>query len=141
MTINAVGVASTLSGSIPTSINDTQTYKDGLHVKVNHRNHGMHARNNRVTISGVVGVTTTTTVSVEYSNTNTADISVGSVGVFASFENIGVSSTNPGYVKINGEILSYTGTNAGTVPPTLTGISRGIDDTIPETHLVGDIVQ
>ena len=141
MTVNAVGVASTLPGSQPSAINNTETYKDGLHVKVNHRNHGMHARNNRVTISGVTGVTTTTTVSAQYSNTSTADLSVGSVSVFSSFENIGVSSTNPGYVKINNEILSYTGVNAATTPQLLTGVSRGIDDTVAETHRVGDIVQ
>ena len=141
MTINAVGVASTLPGSQPTSINNTETYKDGLHVKVNHRNHGMHARNNRVTISDVVGVTTTSTVSTQYSNTSTSDLDVSSVSVFSSFENIGVSSTNPGYIKINNEILSYTGVNAGSTPQKLTGITRSIDNSVAETHRVGDIVQ
>ena len=141
MTVNAVGVASTLPGSQPTAINDTETYKDGLHVKVHHRNHGMHARNNRVTISGVTGVTTTTTVSAQYSNTSTTDLSVGSVAVFSSFENVGVSTTNPGYVKINDEIISYTGTNAAATPQRLTGITRGIDNTVAQTHLVGDVVR
>ena len=141
MTVNAVGVASTLPGSQPTAINNTETYKDGLHVKVHHRNHGMHARNNRVTISGVTGVTTTTTVSAQYSNTSTADLSVGSVAVFSSFENVGVSTTNPGYVKINNEIISYTGTNAAATPQRLTGITRGIDNTVAQTHLVGDVVK
>jgi hypothetical protein len=141
MTINAVGVASTLPGSQPSAINNTATYKDGLHVKVNHRNHGMHARNNRVTISGVTGVTSTTTVSTQYSNTSTTDLDVGSVNVFSSFENVGVSTTNPGYIKINNEILSYTGVNAGSTPRKLTGIGRGVDGTVSETHNVGDIVQ
>lgn len=141
MTINAVGVGSTLPGSQPSSISNTETYKDGLHVKVSHRNHGMHARNNRVTITDVVGVTTTTAVSTQYANTATVDLDVGSVGVFASFENIGISSTNPGYIKINNEILQYTGTNGATTPQKLTGITRGIDGTVAETHRVGDIVQ
>jgi len=141
MTINAVGVASTLPGSLPSTISNTETYKDGLHIKVNHRNHGMHSRNNRVTISDIVGVTTTTTVSTQYANTSTTDLQVASVGVFASFENIGVSSTNPGFVKINNEILSYTGTNAASTPQILTGITRGIDNTIAQTHRVGDVVQ
>jgi len=141
MTINAVGVASTLPGSQPSTISNTETYKDGLHIKVNHRNHGMHSRNNRVTISDVVGVTTTSTVSTQFANTSTTDLEIGNVGVFASFENIGVSSTNPGFLKINNEILSYTGTDAGSTPQKLTGISRGIDNTVAETHRVGDIVQ
>ena len=141
MTINAVGVASTLPGSQPSSIDNTETYKDGLHIKVNHRNHGMHARNNRVTISGAIGVTTTTTISTQYSNTSTSDLEVGSVGVFASFENVGVSTTNPGYVKVNNEILAYTGTDAASTPQKLTGITRSLDNTVAETHRVGDIVQ
>ena len=141
MTINSVGIASTLPGSQPSAINDTATYKDGLHFKVNHRNHGMHARNNRVTISGATGVTTTTTVSAQYSNTSTADLNVGSVSVFSSFENIGVSSTNPGYIKINSEILSYTGVDVGSTPNKLTGITRALDNTVAQTHNVGDTVQ
>jgi len=140
MTINAVGVASALAGSQPSAISNTSAWRDGLHVKVNHRNHAMHARNNKVTISGAVGVTTTTTVSTQYSNTVTTDIDVASVGVFASFENVGVSTTNPGYVKINDEILSYTGVNAGSTPQKLTGITRAIDNTIAQTHRVGDLV-
>ena len=141
MTINAVGVASTLPGSLPSSISNTKAWRDGLHVKINHRNHGMHGSNNRVTISGVVGVNTTTTVSRRYRNTSTADIRVGNVGVFASFENVGVSTTNPGYVKINKEIIAYTGVNAGSTPQRLTGITRGIDNTTAETHEVGDTVE
>jgi hypothetical protein len=141
MTINAVGIASTLPGSQPSTINNTETYKDGLHVKVDHRNHGMHARNNRVTISGVTGVTTTTTVSTQYSNTSTSSIDVGSVSVFSSFENVGVSTTNPGYVRINNEIIAYTGTDAASTPQKLTGITRAIDNTVAETHRVGDIVR
>ena len=141
MTINAVGVASTLPGSQPSAINNTASYKDGLHVKVNHRNHGMHGRNNRVTIAGVVGVNTTTTVSSQYSNTSTADLELGSVSVFSNFENVGVSTTNPGYVKINNEIIAYTGTDASATPQKLTGITRAIDNTVAETHRVGDIVQ
>jgi len=141
MTINAVGVASTLPGSQPTSINNTATYKDGLHIKVNHRNHGMHARNNRVTLADAVGVTTTTKVSASYSKTSTADLSVQSISAFTSFENVGVSSTNPGYIQINDEILSYTGVDASSTPRKLTGISRGIDNTTPETHGVNAIVE
>ena len=141
MTINSVGIASTLPGSQPSTINNTETYKDGLHVKVNHRNHGMHARNNKVTISGATGVTTTTTVSTQYSNTSTSSIDVGSVSVFSSFENVGVSTTNPGYVSINNEIIAYTGTDASSTPQKLTGITRSIDNTVAETHRVGDIVR
>ena len=135
------GVASTLPGSLPSTISNTNAWRDGLHVKVAHRNHGMHARNNQVQISGVVGVTTTTTVSSSYSNTTTTDIEVADVGVFASFENVGVSTTNPGYAKINNEILSYTGVDGASTPQKLTGITRSIDNTIAQTHQINDIVE
>ena len=141
MTINAVGVASTLPGSQPTTISNTSPERDGLHVKVRHRNHGMHASNNRVIIDGAVGVTSTTDVSETYTSGSTSDLKVASVGLFASFENVGVSTTNPGYVKIGREILSYTGTNPGTTPQRLTGITRGIDNTVAEQHDVGDKVR
>ena len=141
MTINAVGVASTLPGSQPTTISNTSPERDGLHVKVRHRNHGMHANNNRVIIDGAVGVTSTTDVSETYTSGSTSDLKVASVGLFASFENVGVSTTNPGYVKIGREILSYTGTNPGTTPQRLTGITRGIDNTVAEQHDVGDKVR
>mgnify|MGYP003320983351 CR=1 FL=1 len=141
MTINAAGIASALTGSQPDSVSNTEFWRDGLHVKVFHRNHGMHARNNKVTISGSIGVTTTTTVSTQYSNTATTDIDVASVGVFASFENVGVSTTNPGYAKIGDEVIAYTGVNAGSTPQKLTGITRSIDNTVSQTHRVGDIVE
>ena len=44
---------------------------------------------------------------------------------FSLFENIGVGLTNPGYVKIGSEVIKYTGVSGNT----LTGITRGIDNT------------
>ena len=140
MTINSVGVASTLTGSIPSAISNTEPYRDGLHFKVTQRNHGMHAANNKVTISGAIGVTSTSTVSTQYSNTSTTDVEIAAVGLFASFENVGVSTTNPGYAKINDEIIEYTGVDAGSTPQKLTGITRGIDNTVAQIHRVGDLV-
>ena len=141
MTINAVGVASALSGSQPTSIDNVSPWTDGLHVRVNHRNHGMHARNNRVTISGAVGVVTATTkLSSTYSKTSTGDLSIESAAPFSTFESVGISTTNPGYVQINDEILSYTGIDVASTPNKLTGITRSIDNTVAERHNTKDLV-
>ena len=52
------------------------------------------------------------------------------------FENIGVGLTNPGYVKIGGEVIKYTGVTGNT----LTGITRGIDNTPTERHTVNNLV-
>ena len=55
---------------------------------------------------------------------------------FQTFENVGVSNTNPGYVAINDEIISYTNVSGNT----LTGITRGVDNTRTRTHFVGSPV-
>ena len=141
MTINAAGISSALTGSTPTTISNTQPWRDGLHVLVSHRNHGMHAFNNRVIISDAVGVTTTTNLAANYNSNSTASISVDSVSIFSSFENVGVSTTNPGYVKVNDEIISYTGVDAGATPPLLTGITRGLDNTTVQSHAIDDLVR
>ena len=130
-----------LNNGVPASVDTVATDKDGLHVKVFHRNHGMHATNNRVTISNAVGVSTVTTLSEAYGNTSTSAVKVPSVAVLSSFEGLTVSATNPGYVKIGNEVIKYTGVNAGTTPQQLTGITRGIDNTIAQTHAVGKRVR
>jgi hypothetical protein len=133
-----VGIASTLP-AIPSTITNNPD-KTGLYMKVSHRNHGMHGRNNKVTISNAISDLSPVSLSAEYLNTATTSLPVSAVGIFTSFENVGVSSTNPGYIKINNEVLSYTGTNASVSPQVLTGISRAIDSTVAQTHLVNSPV-
>jgi hypothetical protein len=106
--------------------------EDGLHIKVNHKNHGMHATTNIVSISGVKPDSKSTTIAAEYTNSDSGGISVGSTSGFESFENVSVGSTNPGYAIIDDEIVSYTGVSAGQ----LTGITRGIDNTNSFTYPV-----
>ena len=125
-----------LNNGVPAAVNTVSPEKDGLHFHVKHRNHGMHAANNRVTISGAVGVTTTAKLNVEYPHNSTAAVEVSTVSHLTSFEGLTVSATNPGYVQIGNEVIKYTAVNAGTTPKQLTGITRGIDDTIPETHAI-----
>jgi len=125
-----------LNNGVPAAVNTLSPDKDGLHFHVKHRNHGMHAANNRVTISGAVGVTTTAKLNVEYAASATSAVEISDVSFLSSFEGLPVSATNPGYVQIGNEVIKYTGVNAGTTPKQLTGITRGIDDTTPETHLI-----
>jgi hypothetical protein len=125
-----VGIASTLP-AIPTSI-EVNNIGDGTHMIVAHRNHGMHAASNLVTLSQIDSDYLPVKLNAEYSNTSTGDISLSSVSIFNNFENVGVSSTNPGYVVINNEIIKYEGVSG----LTLTGITRGIDNTLARTHPV-----
>ena len=123
------------------TITDTAPNKDGFHIHVNHRNHGMHAVNNKVIISDVTGISTTATISEEYSKTATSAIKISDASHLTSFEGLAVSPTNPGYIEVADEIIKYTNADTGNTPHQLTGITRGIDDTTNGTLEVGDIVR
>jgi hypothetical protein len=112
------------------------TINDGLNVRVNHRNHGMHSPTDRVELSNVNGDVDLVSLSADLPKTSTVEVNVTGTTNYETFENLPVSSGNPGYVKINGEIIQYTGTSTGK----LTGITRGIDSTPIENHFADDLV-
>mgnify|MGYP001176090435 CR=1 FL=1 len=113
---------------------DVDSTNDGLHMRVSHRAHAMHAFNNRVKLSGVESDVPVTTLSADYNSDSTGDISVVSSANFDTFEGVGVGTTNHGYLKIGNEIIAYTGTASGSI----TGIStRGVDDTGTFTYESG----
>ena len=133
LTQNSVGIASTLP-VIPTVINVGAG--DGEHFKVFHRNHAMHSASNKVQLLRLQSDSNDTKLTSDYSNTATSNITIESVTIFNTFENVGVSNTNPGYIAINDEIISYTSVSGND----LTGITRGIDNTRTRTHFVGSPV-
>ena len=94
----------------------------------------MYSSQNTVTIDGVDTDVPTTQLAAEYSYTSTGSIVLDDATNFAEFENVGVGSTNLGYVKIGTEILSYSGVTANT----LTGVTRGVDSTRTLTHDADD---
>ena len=110
---------------------------DGNHIKIFHRNHGMHGTG-VVTLKDIESDVDASKLIVAYPNTSSGgdSISVSPVGIFTMFENLEVSATNPGYIKIGNEVVSYTGTSGAT----LTSITRGIDNTTTESHAVNDAV-
>ena len=140
--VSESGVGTDFSGvTAAMTITDTAPNKDGFHIHVNHRNHGMHAVNNKVIISDVTGISTTATISEEYSKTATSAIKISDASHLTSFEGLAVSPTNPGYIEVADEIIKYTNADTGNTPHQLTGITRGIDDTTNGTLEVGDIVR
>ena len=123
--IPGIGYTSLNGGSV--FANNINVDRDGLHINVKHRNHGMHARTNIVRISNV----TSDIAPVKLTNDTERDFTgnlvvTGLTTNFNTFENVGISSTNPGYIVVNSEIISYTGVSGGT----LTGITRGVDSTL-----------
>jgi len=125
------------SGSTISSIDIDQT-NDGLHFKVDHRAHGLHAFNNLVTINGVDSDIPSTKLTADYDTTALTDIPVISSSNFATFEGVGVGTTNFGYAILGNEIISYTGVADGSI----TGITtRGIDNTVKSSHSSGEEIK
>jgi hypothetical protein len=106
---------------------------DGYHFKVKNYNHGMYSTNNLVRINNLKSDLKPSKLLSNYSSSETSNIQLDSISIFNNFENVGVSTTNPGYVRIQDELISYTGVNTST--NTLTGIVRGIDADLPGTGI------
>lgn len=137
--VNNSGITTNLNSTIGDVFIPTdgiQTETDGLHIKVNHRNHGMHAGENIVKISNVISDINPTKLLSNYEKDSTTDIFIESSLNFSTFENVSVSSTNPGYILIGEEIISYTSVTSNS----LLGITRGIDQTLPFTYSEGTSV-
>jgi len=126
-----VGVGSTLFSIVPSIPTINTDQYDGTYFKVNHKDHGMYADNNIVTITGISGDTVPTTIQVGYAVSSIENISVASSTNFNIFEGSQVSAINPGFALIGDEIIAYTGVGNNI----LTGITtRGIDGTIPRSY-------
>jgi len=110
------------------------TVTDGLHVKINQKNHGMHGTQDVITLTDVQSDITPTKLSTDYDSSSTGSIVLDDASDFAQFENVGVGSTNLGYVKVGSEILSYSGVSNNT----LSGVTRGVDSTQTLSHDSGD---
>ena len=109
---------------------------DGMHIKVNQKNHGMYSSQDVVTFSDVKSDILPTKLASDYDSASTGSLIVDDGTEFASFENVGVGSTNLGYIKVGEEILSY----GGVTNNTLTSVVRGVDSTKTLSHNTGDLV-
>lgn len=134
--ILAAGADLTFSPTVKAYPNGIVVEAGGDHLRINHRNHGMHSNASRVKISNVISDVNTTKLTSSYSNTSTSNIILQNAANFSTFENIAVSPTNPGYVLIGSEIVAYTGVSGNT----LTGVVRSIDQTIASSYVAEEIV-
>jgi hypothetical protein len=109
--INNSGITTILNSSVGGNViinSPIVTMNDGLHITVNHKNHGMYSNQNYVIISNVQSDIKPTKLSSTYNINDTSTISVDDTSNFNTFEGIGIGTTNPGYVLIGDEIISYT---------------------------------
>jgi hypothetical protein len=123
------------TGVIKAYPNNISVQKSGEYVKVNHQNHGMHSLMNKVKLSDISSDLPQTKLSSAISSTST-NIVLESSANFSTFENLPVSATNPGYLKIGSEIIAYTGVSGNT----LTGVTRAIDQTLSSAYSTSDLV-
>ena len=106
---------------------------DGVHFTVNHKNHGMYFSDNRVTISDVQSDILPIRLSEALNASNTSTVTVDATTGFDTFENVGVGTTNLGYMKIGDEIVSYESASGTSINIT----ERGIDGTTAKNYLAG----
>ena len=114
---NSSGITTELNYSVGGNVQVSSIIvdSDGLHAKVNHQNHGMYFSNNLVKISGVYSDIKPTKLSVAYDSASTGGISVDDASQFENFENVGVGTTNTGYLLIGNEVIEYTSVSGNTI--------------------------
>jgi hypothetical protein len=129
--VNNLGVTTSLNGGIGIAATAIIIETDGRHIKIDHKNHGMYSDNNLVIISNIQTDINPTKLSIELAKDSTGSISVDDSSAFSTFENVGVGTTNAGYLRIGDEVISYTSASGGVIGGT---IVRG---TNPINHPIG----
>jgi len=134
--INNSGVTTTLNSTSGgnVQISDIDVVSDGLHIVVNHKNHGMYFNQNYVTIFDAQSDIIPTKLTTAYDSTSTSPILINSSADFGLFENVGIATTNLGYILIGDEIISYSSTSTGSLSGT---ISRSVDGTVAKDYPAG----
>ena len=127
------GGTNTLTGG---SIKYVNNISDGLHFRVRHSNHGMYSNLDHVVLSGVEGDVKPEKITATIDSSSTDNITVTNVGIFTSFENVEVNTSNPGYAKIGSEIIRYTGVT--TSSSSLNNITRSLDETKAGDYAIND---
>jgi hypothetical protein len=129
-----VGIGTTSLNGTGVFVNEIIEESDGRHVKIDHKNHGMYFEDNLVTISNVESDIKPTKLSIQLAADSTGSISVDDSSTFGTFENVGVGTTNSGYLLIGDEVIEYTSTSGGVIGG---NIIRG---TNPTSHPIGSPV-
>jgi len=108
----------------------------GNYLEVSHFNHGMYANNNKLQLSGVESDISPSILTAGLLSTELNTIFVQDSSVFETFEGLTVSASNPGYVKIGDEVISYQTVSSNE----LGTLVRGIEGKT-ESHEVNSKVQ
>jgi hypothetical protein len=136
--INNSGITTELnySDGANVQISNIEVANDGLHIVVNHKNSGMYFEDNYVTVSDVDSDIIPTKLTTAYNTDSTTAITVEDASSFTQFENVGVGTTNVGYLKIGDEVIGYTEVVGNTIGGTITRNISGFKKNYPVGTLV-----
>jgi len=136
--INNSGITTelNLSAGANVQISNIEIENDGLHIIVNHKNHGMYFDDNYVTLSVIQSDIVPTKLSLAYNADSTSALSVENTTSFSTFENVGVGTTNPGYLLVGDEVISYTQVSGNTIGGIITRNVSGFKRDYPTGSLV-----
>ena len=132
---NTAGTLVSLGSTVILSSANYGNYSTGNYFQVNHYDHSMYAKNNKINLYNVQSDLAPTSLSLKLTSSSSA-ISIASTTNFDTFEGLSVSNTNPGFVIIEDEIIKYTSVGVGQ----LLGITRGIDSTVIVDHDISTLV-
>lgn len=115
--------------------------QDSGSIEVYHPNHGMNSTQNYVKISSVLSDALQTSLNTAITSaTQTGTITVGNASE-ATWSTIGgasVSTSNPGYILVNNEIIKYTSISGTTL--TIPAGGRGQFGTTATAHSLGSVL-
>ena len=135
---NDAGTLVSVAGTNIRSSSNSGGQYSGNFMRVEHFDHGMYANNNKLKLSNVESSYSPTILSANLTSQEVSTISIGNTSNFGTFEGIQVDSNNPGYIKIENEIISYIGVGNATL--TIASSGRGIDSTIIVPHDTNTLV-
>ena len=134
---NSNALVSLASTFIRSSSSSGNQYS-GNFIKIDHFDHGMYGKTNKLSIKDAESSTAPTILSATLTSQEVSTISIGDTSNFGIFEGVPVGAANTGYIKIENEIIAYTSVGSGTL--TIATSGRGVDSTIVIPHDVNSLV-
>ena len=119
----------------------TPTYSSiSKRVTILHSNHGMHDTTNQVTITGVLSEIPPTTLKTTITSSELS-LSVSDASAFHTIvDGLPIGDDNPGYIKIDDELLAYTAIGNDGTTITIRTSGRGQNGTVAAAHTEGAFV-
>jgi hypothetical protein len=128
---NNTGTLVSLANTSIRSVSNSTNKNSGNFIRVEHFDHGMYSNTNKINLKNICPNIPPVTISLPIvASSTTISVAIADTSNFATFEGVSVGSSNPGYVKIENEIIKYESVGNGF----LGTITRGIDSTIPVNY-------